>query len=104
MLHRFRNSIKKSMKNFFCKLFSDNNNINEKAIIGFFSFFIMIIIAIVNVYTAYKGIDFEIHEYIYESFVIIALGSLGIGSIDKYITRKTPNKENDNMNDNEELG
>jgi hypothetical protein len=104
MLHRFKNILKKSMKNFFSKLFSDNNNINEKSIIGFSSFVMMIIIAIINIVAAYKNIDFEIHEYIYESFLIMSLGSLGIGSVDKFITRKTPTKENDITNNTEELG
>lgn len=105
MLHRLYNSLIKSMKKIFYKLFSDNNNINEKAIVGFISFFIMVVIAIINMYTAYKGIDFEIHEFVYDSFVMITLGALGIGSIDKFITRKNPNneKENNNTND-EELG
>jgi hypothetical protein len=34
----------------------------------------------------------------------MALGSLGIGSVDKYITRKTANKENTIDNNTEELG
>lgn len=105
MLHRLKCIFKKSMKNFFYKLFSDNNTINEKAIIGFSSFIIMVIIAMINTYTAYKNINFEIHEYVYESFLIMALGSLGIGSVDKYITRKTTKDTTDNNIDNtEELG
>jgi hypothetical protein len=97
------------MKNFFYKLFSDNNNINEKSIVGFFSFLVMIIIALVNVVTAYRGMDFQIHEYIYQSFVIITLGSLGIGSVDKYITRNSTNSRLKNttkntINKSKELG
>jgi hypothetical protein len=104
MLHRLKYTLKKSMKSFFTRLFSDNNNINEKSIIGFSSFVVMVIIAIINTYTAYKNIDFQIHEYVYESFLIMALGSLGIGSVDKYITRKTTSKENNIDNNTEELG
>jgi len=94
------------MKNFFYKLFSDTNSINEKAIIGFFSFIVMIIIALVNVITAYQGLDFEIHEYIYQSFVIITLGSLGIGTVDKYITRNSTKErvKKNNIKNTNELG
>lgn len=80
--------------NIFSRLFSDKNDINEKSIVGFISFAIMIILAFLDLVTGYFTKDLIISEFIYNSFLILTLGSLGIGSIDKYI-----NKHADDSND-----
>jgi uncharacterized PurR-regulated membrane protein YhhQ (DUF165 family) len=64
------------------KLFKDENDINEKAIVGFASFIIMVIFALADLITGYFG-DLVINEVIYNSFVIVTLGSFGISSIEK---------------------
>ena len=65
------------------KLFKDENDINEKAIVGFASFIIMGIFALADLITGYFGEDLVINEVIYNSFVIVTLGSFGISSIEK---------------------
>ena len=65
------------------KLFKDENDINEKAIVGFTSFIIMVIFALADLITGYFGEDLVINEVIYNSFVIVTLGSFGISSIEK---------------------
>ena len=65
------------------KLFKDENDINEKAIVGFASFIIMVIFALADLITGYFGEDLVINEVIYNSFVIVTLGSFGISSIEK---------------------
>ena len=67
----------------FSKLFKDNNDINEKAVVGFASFAIMTIFAIVDLITGFYGKDLAIHEYIYDSFLIITLGCFGIAEVGK---------------------
>lgn len=90
------------MKKFFKLLFSDNNNINEKSIVGFISFGMILITLILDLITGMMGKKLEIHQFIFDGFLIITLGSLGISSVDKWITRKTPVKPEDESENNEE--
>jgi hypothetical protein len=64
-------------------LFKDNNDINEKSVVGFASFVIMVIFALADLITGYVGKDLVINEFIYDSFVWIVLGSFGIAEIGK---------------------
>lgn len=81
------------MKKFFSSLFSDDNHINEKAVIGFGSFIMMIIFAIADIITGSIGRELIIQEFIFNSFMIITLGCFGIASVDKYMNKKFGNKE-----------
>jgi|TARA_X000001388_G_C2135029_1_gene86490 hypothetical protein len=65
------------------ELFRDKNDINEKSVIGFLSFAVMVIFAVVDLATGYLGKDLVINEFIYNSFVLITLGSLGIAGAEK---------------------
>tara|TARA_R100001510_G_C7601458_1_gene167888 strand:+ start:269 stop:496 length:228 start_codon:yes stop_codon:yes gene_type:complete len=65
------------------ELFRDKNDINEKSVIGFLSFAVMVIFAVVDLTTGYIGKDLVINEFIYNSFVLITLGSLGIAGAEK---------------------
>jgi hypothetical protein len=76
------------MKKFIKNLFSDNNDINEKSVVGFLSFIVMVCFAIVDIVTGYLGKQLLINEFIFNSFLIITLGSFGIASVDKYIVMK----------------
>ncbi len=67
----------------FKDLFKDTNDINEKSVVGFASFAIMTIFAIADLLTGYFGKDLVINEFIYNSFVIITLGSFGIAEVGK---------------------
>ena len=64
-------------------LFKDDNNINEKAVIGFIAFAIMIIFAFADLVTGYFGKDLVINDIIYNSFVWVVLGSFGIAEAGK---------------------
>lgn len=76
------NSIKKKAMAF-SDIFKDKNEYNEKSIVGFASFAIMVIFAVVDLVTGYVGKDLVINEFIYNSFVFITLGSFGIAEIGK---------------------
>ena len=65
-------------------IFKDNNNWNEKSIIGFVAFAIMCVIMIVDVVTGYVGKDLIINEFIYDSFVLVVLGCFGISGLEKF--------------------
>ena len=67
----------------FKDIFNDKNDINEKTVVGFASFAIMTIFAIVDLVTGYFGKDLVINEFIYDSFLFITLGSFGIAEVGK---------------------
>ncbi len=72
----------------FKNLFDDNNNINEKSVVGFASFAVMVIFAAVDIITGFAGNELIIQDYIYNSFVIITLGSFGIAEVGKIFGKK----------------
>lgn len=92
------------MRKFFKKLFSDKNDINEKAIVGFMSFGMLLVTLILDLITGFVGKKLEIHQFIFDGFLIITLGALGIASVDKWINRSTEksSEEDGNSEANEE--
>ena len=72
----------------FKDLFKDENDINEKSIVGFASFVIMVMFALADLATGYFGKDLVINEFVYNSFVIVTLGSFGIGEASKIFGKK----------------
>ena len=75
------------MKKFFRELFNDNNSINEKSVVGFLAFIMMIGFAIADIVTGYLGQDLVVNEFIFNAFMWLVLGSFGIGSVDKWINK-----------------
>jgi len=73
----------------FGALFRDENDINEKSIIGFASFFLMMCFGITDLITALLwDIDLKVSETIYTSFVVVTLGSFGISEAGKAFNGK----------------
>jgi hypothetical protein len=68
----------------FIKIFKDNNEWNEKTIIGFLSFAVMVAVMLADVITGACGKDLPINEFTYNSFVIVTLGSFGIAGMEKF--------------------
>ncbi len=79
---------------FWKDLFKDNNDINEKSVVGFLSFAMMVIALFVDLITGWMGKELLINEYIFNGFLVITLGSFGIASVDKYINRKAEPDKN----------
>ena len=77
--------------NFFKRMFMDDNDINEKSIVGFGAFIMMMICLGVDIWTGLHGQEMPINQFIYDGFLWITLGSFGIASVDKYITSKGNN-------------
>ena len=75
------------MKKFFSELFNDSNSINEKSVVGFLAFIMMVSFAIADIITGYLGQDLVINEFIFNAFMWLVLGSFGIGSVDKWINK-----------------
>ena len=68
----------------FGDLFLDDNDVNEKSIIGFISFFLMVVFGLTDLVTALAwDIDLKVSETIYTSFVVVTLGAFGISEAGK---------------------
>ena len=67
----------------FGALFRDENDINEKSIIGFMSFALMVAFGRCALVTAFWGQDLLISDTIYTSFVVVTLGAFGISEAGK---------------------
>ena len=68
----------------FIDLFLDSNDLNEKAIIGFISFFLMMLFGATDLITALVwDMDLKVSETIYTSFVVVTLGAFGISEAGK---------------------
>ena len=89
------------MKQFFKSLFDDNNTINEKAVVGFIAFFMLVIALIVDLVTGYMGTALVINEFIFDGFMVIILGSFGIASVDKFMNLKHGKKEKETKEEEE---
>lgn len=75
----------------FIEIFKDDNDWNEKSIIGFFAFATMVCTMLIDLTTGYFGKDLVIKEFVYNSFLILVLGSFGISGFEK-VFKKSPTK------------
>lgn len=86
----------------FATIFKDDNTWNEKTIIGFMSFAVMVIIAGIDVVTGLEGKNLEIKEYIYNSFMMLTIGSFGIAGLEKFSHVAKIREQNRNQTDEPE--
>ena len=54
-------------------IFKNDNNWNEKSIVGFIAFTIMVLVMLADVISGYAGKDLVINEFVYDSFVWVVL-------------------------------
>ena len=71
----------------FMSIFKDDNTWNEKTIIGFLSFAVMVLVMLADVVSGLLGKDLVINEFIYNSFVLVTLGSFGIAGLEKFASK-----------------
>jgi ABC-type uncharacterized transport system permease subunit len=83
----------------FKDLFNDKNDINEKSVIGFLAFIVMVVFATADIVTGYFGKDLVINDFIFNAFLVLVLGTFGISGVEKIMNRKT-----DSPKEEEELG
>jgi ABC-type uncharacterized transport system permease subunit len=81
------------MKQFFKNLFDDSNTINEKSVVGFTAFIMMVVTLIADIATGVMGKTMPIHEFVFDGFMVIVLGAFGIASVDKFINKRKGEKE-----------
>jgi|TARA_R110001592_G_scaffold177204_1_gene417509 hypothetical protein len=69
-------------------IFKNNNEWNEKNVVGFIAFLVMVLFALLDLFTGYLGKDLVINETIYDSFTLIVLGCFGIAGLEKFAGTK----------------
>lgn len=70
-------------------IFKDDNNYDEKNVVGFASFSIMVLFAIADILTSvFTNTKLNVSPIIYNSFVIVTIGSFGISTVDRYFKRR----------------
>jgi hypothetical protein len=87
----------RSKQSFFVKLFKDNNDINEKSVVGFLAFIMMVAFALADIVTGYLGKPLVINDFIFDAFMWLVLGCFGIASIDKFVNKKAGAKEEESV-------
>jgi|TARA_R110002096_G_scaffold241798_4_gene433833 hypothetical protein len=65
-------------------IFKNNNEWNEKNVVGFIAFVVMVLFALLDLFTGYLGKDLVINETIYDSFTLVVLGCFGIAGLEKF--------------------
>ena len=80
------------MKQFFKNLFDDSNTINEKSVVGFTAFIMMVVTLIADIATGIAGKTMPIHAFVFDGFMVIVLGAFGIASVDKFINKRKCNE------------
>ena len=80
------------MKQFFKNLFDDSNTINEKSVVGFIAFIMMVVTLMADITTGIMGKKMPIHEFVFDGFMVIVLGAFGIASVDKFINKRKGNE------------
>ena len=65
-------------------IFKDNNEYNEKTIIGAVAFIVMVLVMILDLLTGWLGRDLALNEFVYDSFVLVVLGCFGIAGLEKF--------------------
>ena len=66
----------------------NNNEWNEKNVVGFIAFLVMVLFALLDLFTGYLGKDLVINETIYDSFTLVVLGCFGIAGLEKFAGKK----------------
>ena len=72
----------------FKDIFKDENEFNEKTIIGFMSFAVMSMYRCQALVTGCFGMELPINDVVYDSFLYITLGCFGIAGVEKVMGGK----------------
>lgn len=72
----------------FKDIFKKSNDYNEKTVVGFLSFTVMVIVMVTDLVTGYFGRELPLNEYVFNAFMYITLGSFGIAGLEKFAGNK----------------
>jgi hypothetical protein len=78
----------------FRDIFKKSSDYNEKVIIGFLSFMVMVVAIIVDLVTGWLGKPLVLNEYIFDAFTFITLGSFLPDVLEKFAEMRNGKKNN----------
>jgi hypothetical protein len=81
----------------FLDIFKDDNDINDKAVIGFMSFMVLATYGLADIGTGLIGKEFIIEPIILEVFAALTFGCFGISGYEKVQNRKTDAEREKNL-------
>jgi fucose permease len=76
------------MKDFLLRMFSDKSDINQKAVLGFASFVLMVLYALVDIVTGAVGVAFVIEPIVFNGLMYTALTMCGITGVEAVFGNK----------------
>ena len=76
------------MKDFLLRMFKDTSDINQKAVLGFVSFVLMVLYALAGIVTGVMGIAFVIEPIVFNGLMYTALTMCGITGIEAVFGNK----------------
>ena len=76
------------MKEFLLRMFKDTSDINQKAVLGFVSFVLMVLYALADIVTGVMGIAFVIEPIVFNGLMYTALTMCGITGIEAVFGNK----------------
>lgn len=76
------------MKDFLLRMFSDKSDVNQKAVLGFASFVLMILYALADIVTGVMGIAFVIEPIVFNGLMYTALTMCGITGVEAVFGNK----------------
>jgi len=76
------------MKDFLLRMFSDKSDINQKAVLGFVSFVLMVLYALVDIVTGAVGVAFVIEPIVFNGLMYTALTMCGITDVEAVFGNK----------------
>ena len=76
------------MKDFLLRMFSDKSDINQKAVLGFVSFVLMVLYALADIVTGVVGITFVIEPIVFNGLMYTALTMCGITGVEAVFGNK----------------
>lgn len=81
------------MLEFFKKLIRDDNDINEKTFVGLVALAACLVVLTADLITGLIGKSLNIHQYVFDGFLILCAAALGIGTLGQVMKRPTKKEE-----------
>jgi hypothetical protein len=77
-----------NMKEFLLRMFSDKSDVNQKAVLGFVSFVLMVLYALADIATGVAGVTFVIEPIVFNGLMYTAMTMCGITGVEAVFGNK----------------
>ena len=77
----------------FSEIFKDDNAWNEKSVIGFIAFAVMVLVMLVDLVCNFFAVEFTVEPIVYNSFLYLVLGCFGISGAERIFAKSKKDEE-----------